>query len=73
MRNEILLTEGVEARLADVVGRIARHCGGAPLVDERHPIFRVYLIAHWSLAEMQTLKDLKARSGHRSTQCAGLT
>jgi hypothetical protein len=57
MRNEILLTDGDEVGLSEIVGRIAAHCGGVWLVDEQHPIFRVFLVAHWSLAEMQTFRD----------------
>lgn len=57
MCNEILLYEGAPASLDDVVGRIAKHCAAAKLTDPKHPIFRVFLIAHWSLAEMQTFKD----------------
>jgi hypothetical protein len=59
MRNEILLTEGEHVCLGEVVGRIAMHCGSAPLADMKHPIFRVFMVAHWSLAEMQTFKDFK--------------
>jgi hypothetical protein len=57
LQNEILLTDGVPVRLDEVVGRIAHHCGSATFIPDPYPIFRVFLIAHWSLAELQTFKD----------------
>lgn len=59
MCNEILLYEGNDVALAEVVARIAMHCGSAPLADLHHPIFRVFMVAHWSLAEMQTFKHFR--------------
>jgi len=56
-RNEILLTEGEEVRFCDVVGRIAAHCKEGALLGMNHPIYRVFMVAHGSLAEMQTFKD----------------
>lgn len=58
--NEVLLTDGDPAMLSDIVGRVARHCAEARVAPDVHPIFRVFLIAHWSLAEIQTFKDLKS-------------
>ena len=56
---EVLLTDGASVLLSDLVGRIAYHCAGAPVAYDKHPIFRVFLIAHWSLAEIQTFKHFR--------------
>lgn len=59
-RNEVLLTGGEPVLLSDIVGRVARHCADARVSGGVHPIFRVFLIAHWTLAEIQTFKDLNS-------------
>jgi hypothetical protein len=58
MRNDILLTRGRKINFREIVAHIALLCfDSVALKGSENAVLRVYLISHFSLAELQTFKD----------------
>lgn len=57
MRNIILMTQGRSFKLSEIVSHLIEKLLQGVVLPGGHPVLRIFLISHYSLAEMQTFTD----------------